>query len=153
MAIAHHFSPHFLFTCQTGCLAICLFQVRKDEIVTADGKMWKSDSDSNKEEPGSNRGNEEQAVSKKKRPRDLKVTSERRREGKKRGKQQICKAGKRNVDYKFAKCPRLEKSTAPGSCGKLSKETKSADGCLVRCALRQDNKMYILLTPLYKHTF
>lgn len=53
------FSLHFLFTHQTGCLATCLFRVRKEEIVTADGKMWKFDNDHNKEEQGSNRGNEE----------------------------------------------------------------------------------------------
>lgn len=40
-----------------------------------------------------------------KRPRDIKMTPEKRKEGKKRGKQQICKAGKRKADYEFANCP------------------------------------------------
>lgn len=149
MAVVHRFSPRFLFAHQTGCLAICLFQVRKDEIVTADGKMWKSDNDSNKEEHGSNRGNEEQALSEKKRPRDLKVTSERRRE--KIWGNEICKAGKRKVDYEFANCSRQDKSTGPGSSGKLREEIKSADGCLVCCALKQDNKMYVLLLCVNIH--
>lgn len=100
------FSPHFLLTHQMGCLAICLLQVRKYEIVTADGKMGKSDHDSNKEKQGSNRSNEEQAVSEKKRPRDIKGISEKRKAGKKRGKQQICKTEKRKIDYEFANCPR-----------------------------------------------
>ena len=38
VAAARCFSPRFLLTHQTGRLAIRLFQVRKDEIVTADGK-------------------------------------------------------------------------------------------------------------------
>lgn len=69
-----------------GCLAICLLRVRKHEIVTADGKMGKSDHGSNRENEVSNRSNEEQAESEKKRPRDIKVTSEKRKAGKKRGK-------------------------------------------------------------------
>lgn len=81
----HHLSPHFLLTHQTGCLALRLLQVRKYEIVTADGKMGKSDHDSNREKQGSNKSNEEQAVSEKKRPRDIKVTSEKRKAGEKKG--------------------------------------------------------------------
>lgn len=61
----HHFSPHFLLTHQMGCLAICLLRVRKHEIVTADGKMGKSDHDSNRENEVSNRSNEEQSESEK----------------------------------------------------------------------------------------
>lgn len=80
--------------------------MRKYEIVRADGKMGKSDHDSNKEKQGSNRSNEEQAVSEKKRPRDIKVISENRKAGKRSGKQQICKAGKRKIGYEFANCPR-----------------------------------------------
>lgn len=45
--------------------------------------MGKSDHDSNKEKQGSNRSNEEQAESEKKRPRDIEETSEKRKVGKK----------------------------------------------------------------------
>lgn len=66
----------------------------------------------------------EQAVSKEKRLQDLKVTSERGREWRRRN-QQICKTGKRRIDYEFANCPRQDKSTAPGSSDTLKEETKS----------------------------
>lgn len=81
-----------------------------------------------------------------KRPRDLKATSERRREGEKRRKEGETRSAKQGkADYEFANCPRQDKSTAPGSSSKLRQEMKSADGSLV-C-------MYILLTPLCTHTF
>lgn len=67
--------------------------------------MWKSDHDSNKEKQGSNRSNEEQAVSEKKRPRDKEVTLVERKERKKEGETTDLQSRKKKSRLWICKLP------------------------------------------------